>query len=461
MDQIKRFRLLYVGIISVLIACTNCDNKDSTNNESRVIPTKVISEETKSDRTIKEGVICAKEDTIGIVREGKCIAIIHLSEPIIVAQATEDYEWGFFQFPTLYRNERGELIVDYQMKPDSYTSYGEETNVRVISKDEGVTWESSDDTFFQKDRYRVELSDGDVLQVYTPKALDIKDFKSFPNPVNSSPLRARYIFYNESELPVELRGAYLVHWNSVNGKADTVHTVIKDPGLLRYAIDGYMPVVWWGNIRELKDHSLVAGVYPGYYLNSRGEVLTSATSFYISKDKGYNWDLLGKIPFQEGGDIESFTFDSTEKEMSEPTFEILKDGSYICVMRTWGVFPLMRSFSKDGHEWSTPEYFTPNGVMPDLCLLDNGVLVLASGRPGIQIRFSIDGDGYVWSQPIDMMPFMKNSSDYDIYVSCGYPSILKKSENTFYIVYSDFTTKDSSGNIRKSILFRKVEVDRI
>ena len=112
MDQIKRFRLLYVGIISVLIACTNCDNKDSTNNESRVIPTKVISEETKSDRTIKEGVICAKEDTIGIVREGKCIAIIHLSEPIIVAQATEDYDWALVQFPKLERYVIGELIVD-------------------------------------------------------------------------------------------------------------------------------------------------------------------------------------------------------------------------------------------------------------------------------------------------------------------------------------------------------------
>ena len=222
-----------------------------------------------------------------------------------------------------------------------------------------------------------------------------------------------------------------------------------------------MPVVWWGNIKELSDKSLIAGIYPGYYLNSRGEVLTSATSFYISKDKGRNWNILGKIPFQEDGEVESFTFSNTDKEMSEPTFEVLKDGTLLCVMRTWGVFPMYKSFSKNGIEWSKPEYFTPNGVMPELSLLDNGVLVLASGRPGIQIRFSVDGDGRTWTLPIDMIPFMNGESDYDIYVSCGYPSLLKKSFNSFYIVYSDFTTKDNEGNIRKSIILREVEIDKI
>ena len=43
-------------------------------------------------------------------------------------------------------------------------------------------------------------------------------------------------------------------------------------------------------------------------------------------------------------------------------------------------------------------------------------------------------------------------------VSCGYPSIIEADDNSFYLVYSDFTTKNDIGEVRKSIWFRKVTV---
>ncbi len=46
-----------------------------------------------------------------------------------------------------------------------------------------------------------------------------------------------------------------------------------------------------------------------------------------------------------------------------------------------------------------PRAFTPTGVMPRLLLLGNGTLVMTSGRPGVDLRFSFDGRGKRWTEP--------------------------------------------------------------
>ena len=116
----------------------------------------------------------------------------------------------------------------------------------------------------------------------------------------------------------------------------------------------------------------------------------------------------------------------------EPAFEILADGTFICVMRTGMVTPMLKSFSYDnGRTWTVPEPFTPNGVDPNLLLLQNGVLVLASGRPGVQLRFSFDGKGDSWSEPLDLIPFMHEDGSYNTNVSCSYPALLAETANSF------------------------------
>lgn len=154
-----------VVLLTGLAILTNCESKDiRVDNETIILPQKQLYEDDKPEsRVIKEGTLCCQKDTIGIVRDGDIIAIIKISEPIVVAQAEEEYEWGYFQFPTLYRNERGHLVVEYQLKPDSYTAYGEDSNIRMVSIDDGKTWRRQSQPFFKKDRYRVEMSNGDVL----------------------------------------------------------------------------------------------------------------------------------------------------------------------------------------------------------------------------------------------------------------------------------------------------------
>lgn len=117
----------------------------------------------------------------------------------------------------------------------------------------------------------------------------------------------------------------------------------------------------------------------------------------------------------------------------------------------------MQSIYKDGGKtWSVPKKFTPNGILPILSCLNNGVVALSSGRPGVQLRFNIDGDGEVWTEPIEMVSYM-NGTKYDIYASCGYTSILPIDDNSFYLVYSDFKTTNKEGD-RKAIILRKVEI---
>ncbi len=410
----------------------------------------------KDSLIIREGIVCSKEQIIKLNYEEERRYEMHISDPYLVAQADQDEKWGFFQFPNIGKSKDGTLIVSWQMKPDSHLSYGEKTlrdYSPMMSKDGGVTWKPQDKSYnLLTPGYNVYMSNGGALHVITPKTKDISSYEHFPEVVIKKGNRAYYLM---DSLPDELQGAYLKYVGN-NRKSKNIHAKLNDPGLLRCAIGGMMPVVWWGNIKELSDQKLIAGVYPAHYKDSVGNVTIGGVSFYASEDEGLTWNICGKIPLIHDGIADQ----RGEKRFSEPAFEILSDSSFICVMRTGSDSPMYKTYSYDhGKTWTVPTPFTPNGVMPRLLLLKNGVLVLASGRPGIQLRFSFDGKGRVWSEPIDMIPFMNADGSYIRDVSCGYASIIEAGNNSFYLVYSDFTTKNSFGQVRKSIWFRKVVVN--
>lgn len=437
---------------SFIAACQNNDNiaEGEVPEEFRDTSLVSIEEDINPNLTIHEGYVSQHEETIRILRNGETVAIVRLSEPKIIAQADKKEEWGYFQFPKIFRAANGNMIVYWQMKEDSYTAYGEEGYGFCMSCDEGETWGALDREYFRREPRRYEFPNGNVLQEIDPKPKDINTYTSFPAPVNAEVINGRN-FYYESELPDDLRGAYFVLWDKNSNVSDTIHSSIIDPKSLRYAIDNKMPIVWWGDIREKGDGALVTGIYPAFYVNSYGKVLNYTTSFYESKDWGHNWNFLGSIPQRK-------EYDGGEG-YSEPSFLVLKNGAFLCIMRTGHTSPMVRSFSNDsGKSWSEPEQFTPNGVSPQLMHLDNDVLVLASGRPGLQVRFCLDGDGRIWTEPIEMMPYKDENGNIIVWGTCGYPSILKTDSNSFYLVYSDFRTKNEGGEYRKAIVFRKVEL---
>ena len=440
-------------MLSFLCVSQSCSiQRNTTWNEVRMSSDSFI---------IKEGIVSTSKHKIKYVREGKCVATIHLDYPVVVSMADKEEIWGYYQFPILGRADDGTLVVSWSMKPDSYKTVGkkgDEDYTPMISIDRGKTWYPQDKKYFapQQGGYSVSLKNGSFLSIKNPTTKAISNYTNFPKAV--AKIR-NYSFYPVEELPDDFQGAYLSKRDLKTGKTSLVHAKIQDPGSLRPAIDGLMPVIWRGNIKQLKDGSLLSGVYSVYYPDGKGGVLPGAIGFYRSTDDGNNWIVQGHIPF----DIDKQIGILTEKEkivgFSEPSFVVLDNDRLICVMRSGSSSPLYQAFSKDyGKTWTKPQPITPNGVKPQLIKLGNGVLVLASGRPGIQIRFSLDGTGKDWTDPIDLIPFTKKDGSYDPDVSCGYPCLLSENDNTFYIVYSDFREHDRNGNERKAIMFRKIQI---
>lgn len=404
---------------------------------------------------IREGILSQHATQIEYERNGEKVATITLSEPVKVAQAEQKEKWGFYQFPSIKMAKDSTLIVTWQMSEDSHKSYGKKSERKttpMMSKDGGITWLPKDKDYPMMTVKRSPiLKSGGNIAVMTPPAKDIRTYSSFPKPVGKYGNRSFYIM---DSLPSDLQGIY-VKISKQGQKTKTIHAKLNDPGLLRYAIDSLMPIVWWGNMLQLADRSLVTGVYPAYYLDTPGGVAHNGVSFYRSDDDGYSWTILSRIPFKLDGIAEN----REGKSFDEPAFEILHDSTFICVMRSGSKSPMYRTFSYDqGKKWSEPLPFAPNGVKPKFLQLDNGVLVLVSGRPGVQIRFSLDGTGVNWTVPIDMMPFMKPNGTPQFWLTCGYASIIEADKDSFYVVYSDFTTKNTAGKNRKSIWCRKIQI---
>lgn len=422
-----------------------------------------INEATKPNLTIKQGLVCQGKQTVKVKRGRRTIAVVELDEPVMVAQADKPEKWGFFQFPAIYKNDEGNLIVSWQMGEDSFKA----TNIgdgRMVSYDEGKTWQPLVDDYFRKQSNRVELKNGDIIQVNTPAAMPVSQYTNFPKSV-AKETENGLTFYKVSDLPEDMRGMYLRRRYTKRQTSKRFHANLDDPGLLRYAQEGLVPIYWLGRIRELEDGSLVAGVYPAYYQNENGQVLNSGISFYKSWDEGQNWTIWGKIPFITGDAEEPEVYDSKEEGFSEPSYEILNDSTYFCVMRTGFFTPVYKSYSYDaGKNWTKPEAFTSNGVFPRLLKLDEGTMIMASGRPGVQLRFNIDGDGRNWTEPVEMLPFVDENGDFPKRIrdweTCGYANMMAADDNTFYLVYSDFRTKDKNGEERKAIMCRKITVKR-
>jgi hypothetical protein len=109
-----------------------------------------------------------------------------------------------------------------------------------------------------------------------------------------------------------------------------------------------------------------------------------------SLDQGLTWRFVSTISYEHDPSIDG---------NCEPALCRVLDGTLLCVMRRHGTAKknMIQCRSLDsGRTWSGPETLPAHGVDPDLCLMSNGVLACAFGRPGTYLMFSPDGCGYAW-----------------------------------------------------------------
>ncbi len=382
---------------------------------------------------------------------------IVVSEPVLVAESpAEERRWGYYQFPNLDRLLDGRIALTFHVHPDSVKSYGlaPETPNRAVSADQGRTWQL---TANNEPPAGLALPNGDRLRVVTPRPYSITELK-LPEPVGQRTGtygKQIYTLYRVHELPEPLRAIYVARLPKGSESWREERAAMLDNRALRYSLEGLFPIVWWGDLRVAPDQSLLAGIYPG--LLEGDPAHKGGVFFYRSTDAGRSWRTQGRILYQP--DLNADPQGQGRDGFSEPAFEILRDGSLLAILRTTdglGVGPMYSSRSRDqGKTWSTPRAFTPTGVLPRLLLLPKGVLVLSSGRPGVDLRFSFDGKGETWSKPHALVPLSSEGIQVD---SCGYTSLLALDDHSFLIAYSWFRRPGADGKPRKAILVRHVQV---
>ena len=270
---------------------------------------------------------------------------VQLGEPRVVAVADRELGWGFHQFPGITRWEDGRLAVTYNMSTDAAESYGLPTPT-MVSSDGGETWKPHAG---QAGVGGLLLPNGDRIEISTPRPYQIKGLK-LPEPVTPGAHQ-----YHLHELPAKLRTIRISRIAKGSSEAKIEPASLDDPQALRGGGPEIFPIIWWGDMRVATDGSVIAGVYPGRYMHDDGTIDPKCgVFFYRSTDFGHSWKIHGRIPYQP--DLKADPKGYQRSGYTEPAFEILADGSLICVMRTTdgqGVGPMYASWSKDmGKTWS-------------------------------------------------------------------------------------------------------------
>jgi hypothetical protein len=443
-------------LLITLLVCilSGCAVKRTTNNKN----VQVIDEQLSalSNHTLSPGIPVYAAEDINYKRDNKSILNIRFSDFAIAGVASEPEKWGYFQFPKIGRKPDGSLQAKWNMKADAMSAYGTEGSGSANSADGGKTWQIQ-----QKEETTGELllPNGDRIEIATPRPIQVTNLK-LPKPIGAggdTNRKSNYAFYRLNELPDSCRGVYLKRLKKGETEWKTEQDSLYDPDAARHTIGGKMPIVWWGDMHVAADGSVIAGVYPGSLIKPNGAIEPkSGVFFYRSTDSGHSWRIQGRIPYQP--DLIVDPKGSKRMGYTEPAFEILKDGTFLCVMRTSdgvGIGPMYASHSKDlGKTWSKPEVIAANGVLPRLLQLDNGIVVLASGRPGVQLRFLKNGEDKTWTEAFEMLPYTSENEQ----VSCGYTGLLSTGRDSFLMILSDFKYKTEQSDIRKAIKVREVVV---
>lgn len=158
-------------------------------------------------------------------------------------------------------------------------------------------------------------------------------------------------------------------------------SIFKNPYIcsVTYLKDGTLAAVSCGQNPHVDDH------YSG------------VAYLMISEDKGHTWTkrsiIAESIELPHG-----YTGDGHEVSMT-----VTQDDVLICAMRMdmsiiKEPYGTAVAFSNDnGYTWSMPTIISDASVTPHVISLDNGVIALVYGRPGVHFKYSVD-NGKTWSK---------------------------------------------------------------
>lgn len=430
--------------------------------------------------------------------------IMDKEKVIVQGIRPEEQLWGAYQFPMPYKTDDG-IVVAVHITDDDMAKFRQDTKRWFKSTDNGETWFEVDSSVSAQ--CGIELVNGDKLFFPQVGGVNVSDYEfthmhyMIPDTDMTKPasegvfpiqdgltfdMNGTVIFgYNADRLAPELRKKQWLAYREKNGSDDmTEEYVSLDwPNLTRVVYtngeDKVMrPLFPHGRAKYAPDGSLWISTYSGDgHINPENGLYSPYYSAEIlrSEDDGHTFKLHCHMEYPADGTEE---FPYLSGGFSDNDFEFMPDGSVVWFMRSawfgrtgyeWA--PMYMSRSEDmGKTWSKPQKFSDTGIYPSMCKLADGTTLICYARPGIFVTACENNSGTKWCEPLVVMtpddrshlanvvPDKIKFHDWD--GACNNPQLLALDDNTALIFYSDFYYPDSSGVKRKSILCRKISVER-
>lgn len=333
---------------------------------------------------------------------------LNLKPPRVVAE-----NWGFCWYPDIRKFATGELLLGHSLNADSGAN-AITAQALYFSSDEGQTWKYG---------------------------YDINGFHP-----------------GGGEVRISLPGGAIVGPGYAGARPDpagqqrrfTTHYWRFEEGGRRYSVDTWGAVIE-GLPRDVElSHSrsrwalasislfgTAVEVTPRRYITTccvRYDGDTRETlEAIVSEDSGRTWHYLSTIA---GPDA---LLDAKEG-FDEPCMIKLAEGDLMCVSRVGGGRdqPLGRAYSSDGGKsWSQADRLPAWSVAPSMAQVQNGVIAVSTGRPGIFLWLSTDARGQNW-QSVDVIAFHNATLDPSHRMSAGRAGLAVVNEQMYLNDHFDY-----------------------
>lgn len=401
--------------------------------------------------------------------------------------------WGVYAIPHMWRHYTGELVIRFNGEEDSDAAEQCVPNLFFASYDNGESWELIEDGA-QKYDIRcitginppfVKLKNGDIIGVrYKEEFLQIDDSikpcKKFIAPNKETMV---YV-YKYGDIPAGCMELELLKISKDGEFIETINYDFPEIEMLIYAkaldretgnfIDlknivqaNIFRSPFFTGITELDDGTLAAVTHG--QTPSVSDRQCEEAYFVVSEDGGKTWKYRSTIASKPSMPY-GCCGDGGEMSLTKAS-----NGNLICAMRTdmsltdenLPCGTLISVSSDNGYTWSEPVTAADSSVTPHVVALDNGIVLLIYGRPGVHFKISED-NGLTWSSsyPIigkTLSEELESGNTYSnakYFDSCSYSNtfIEKLSGDTVLVLYNDLKYDDGDGKKHKAAFVRKITV---
>jgi hypothetical protein len=400
--------------------------------------------------------------------------------------------WGVYGRPDMYQADDGSIIASDHGDMDTYDrevgTFVEAVAYR--STDKGQSWEPVDFEKYGHTSKVFDLEDGSQVR-FLEKFGRVDLLAAGVEPIGRVISPNEYALcgiFRYGDLPDEARVFEVCYRDAGSDEFTVSDARIEAPDLrLIAALKAKKGDAIWPDVRPLRsalDHGFT-GLHQG--CTGQEGMVEAADGTWLaavthaapiehdahlfhhlvciaSQDKGRTWRLRGNIYDQR----ELTTFGATEEySMIRLGDEIIcAVRSDICSRNPYDQTLLSRS-TDSGMTWSTPVQAAQSSVTPHLLKLENGVVALTHGRPGVHVQFSTDGCRS-WNTLTSIIGKTKEEelaagrdlmqAKYSDSVSYSNTRTVVTGPDRFLILYTDFRYE---GEKRKAIVVQEVVVTGI